>query len=270
MIYGAQTSREAIAREIHRRKSENPLYSMHSFAKRSGISLAYLSLIMNGKRRVSPKVADRIAAAAGLSALEREYFSLLVKRESIQDEEMRAFLDEKIQNFLRKSGTSEAEILAFDVIADWHFSALLEAIRVQGLPHNAESLGARLGLTPAVVTKSLDKLKKLKLIEKKGARYMRREDRFLRTSTEVRSLALRRFHKQALRLGIEAVERDSVEERSCTGVTMAIDPARLPEAKRRILKFQKELMEFLGGGERHEVYQLECVLFRLKNTEEPL
>jgi len=268
MILGAPTSREAIAREIHRRKRDNPLYSMNSFAKRSGISLAYLSLILSGKRRMSPRVAARFAATSGLSQHEREYFLLLAKRETAPDDETRSFLDKKLRELLRRGGGRREDLLAFDVISDWHYSAILEAIQVEELPHTAAAIGERLGLPEARVKEALGKLRKLKLLRRTGKRWERCDGGFLNTSTEVKSLALRSFHKQALRLAILALEHDPLEKRSCTGITMAIDPDRLPEAKRRIQEFQQELMEFLEGGARREVYQLETALFRLQNREQ--
>jgi hypothetical protein len=45
---------------------------------------------------------------------------------------------------------------------------------------------------------------------------------------------------------------------------MAIDPALLPEAKRRIDAFTTELMRFLEAGSRKSVYQLHVNLFPLQ------
>lgn len=268
MIYGAQSSRAAISHEIARRKHDNPLYSMNSFAKRSGISLAYLSLILSGKRRLPAPIAERMAEAAHLSVIEREYFLLLVKRENAEDEDMRAFLDKKIQDLRKKNGAREKDLFALDVIQDWHYSAILEAINIDGLVHSASAIGKKLNLKATKVKQALNKLMKIGLMRKESDRYERNDGGFLNTKTEVKSLALRNFHKQILRMGIQSLEADAVEERSCTGITMAIDPEKIPEAKRRILAFQKELMQFLEDGPRKEIYQLETIFFRLKDMRE--
>jgi uncharacterized protein (TIGR02147 family) len=264
MIYGAQTSREAISSEIRRRQRDNPLYSMNAFARQGGISLPYLSLILSGKRPITIKVADRLAMAAGMGSAEREFFRLLVKRDGATDPETSELLAKKIADLRKKNAGGGEDLLAFDVIADWHHSAILEAINLEGLSHTAKAIADKLGLDAPTVSKALAKLQNLGLIQRKGQKYVRVDSGFLNTTSEVKNLALRNFHRQALRLGLAALDHDALEDRSCTGITMAIDPAKIPEAKRRILAFQKELMEFLEDGPRKEVYQLETVLFRMK------
>jgi hypothetical protein len=44
-------------------------------------------------------------------------------------------------------------------------------------------------------------------------------------------------------------------------MTMAVDPGKIPEAKKRILKFARELCEFMEAGKRSRVYELSVSLF---------
>ena len=67
-------------------------------------------------------------------------------------------------------------------------------------------------------------------------------------------------------MAITAVDDQPLEERNITGITMSIDPKKLPEAKSRVNNFMEELMEFLEDGDRSEVYQLSTQLFKLINT----
>lgn len=268
MIYQLQSSTEVVKREISRRKADNPLYSMNAFARRCGISVAYLSLLLNGKRKLTPKLAERFAAAAGWKEKEREYFLLLVKREGAPDSELRAWATARLDRIREDAGVGPESLLAFDVISDWHYSAILEAVLLPGPAPGLSALANTLNLPRPKVTAAVAKLVKLGLLRREGGKILRVNDGFLKTSTEMKSQALRNFHKQILKLGAVALDEQPIERRSCTGTTLKVDPLRLPEAKKRILEFQRELMRFLEGGNPTEIYQLQVQLFSLTERGE--
>jgi hypothetical protein len=60
-----------------------------------------------------------------------------------------------------------------------------------------------------------------------------------------------------------AIEKQTTAERDFSGCTIAIDPAKLPQARELIRNFQKELMELVKDGEKTAVYQMSMQLFRL-------
>jgi hypothetical protein len=67
-----------------------------------------------------------------------------------------------------------------------------------------------------------------------------------------------------LEKAVISVEEDPIEARSMTGMTMAIDPAKLPEAKQMITEFNRGLCKFLESGPRKQVYQLGVCLYPLQ------
>ncbi|OFZ19763.1 MAG: hypothetical protein A2Z20_00310 [Bdellovibrionales bacterium RBG_16_40_8] len=86
--------------------------------------------------------------------------------------------------------------------------------------------------------------------------------------SDVPAAALREHAKQILNKGIEALEEQDQSDRDMTSITMAIDPALLPEAKKIILQFRRKLCKFLENGVRTEVYVFSPSLFRLTNKLE--
>jgi len=76
--------------------------------------------------------------------------------------------------------------------------------------------------------------------------------------------ALRKHQRQSLEKALHSLENDPIEARSMTSMTMAIDPARLPEAKRLIEDFTQKLSQFLENGQSTSVYQLGIALFPLQ------
>ena len=51
-----------------------------------------------------------------------------------------------------------------------------------------------------------------------------------------------------------------MELRDFTSMTMAIDPEKLTEAKKKIREFRRGLSEFLEAGKKEEVYRLNIQL----------
>ena len=77
--------------------------------------------------------------------------------------------------------------------------------------------------------------------------------------------AARKRHRQTLEKAIVALENDPVETRSMTGMTMAVDPKKIPVAKEMIRDFNRKLCEFLESGDRTQVYELSISLFSLQS-----
>ena len=60
------------------------------------------------------------------------------------------------------------------------------------------------------------------------------------------------------------MENDPIEIRNHSSMTMAIDPAKIDEAKKMIEEFTHRLTEFLESGKRLQVYELNIGLFPLQ------
>ena len=81
------------------------------------------------------------------------------------------------------------------------------------------------------------------------------------TTTDVADISIRKAHFESLELARMSLERDAIDERDFSHITMAIDKKRIPEAKRRIREFRRSLCEFLEGGDKEKVYRLNVQIF---------
>ena len=264
MIFNLDSTRKIIDREIKMRQALNPSFSASAFAKKVGMSQTYLSLLLKGERAVTKRVVEKLSISLNYSESQKQYLLLLAHKENTKDQDMQRALDVAVQELKRKHFPDSSYIKFFDVISEWHFSAIMEAIQLSGAECKSEAMIAKkLGLDPKLVNESLRTLLELKLVKKEQGRWVRIDSGFLKTTSEVQSEALRKFHKQVINMGLRAIDDQPIERRSFTGVTTAIDPAKIPEAKRRILEFQRDLMRFLEDGDRKEVYQFELQFFQL-------
>lgn len=73
--------------------------------------------------------------------------------------------------------------------------------------------------------------------------------------------SLKRHQKQVLEKALHSLENDSIEVRSMTSMTMAIDPEMLPKAKIMIETFTNQLCVLLESGSRKQVYEMSVNLF---------
>ena len=76
------------------------------------------------------------------------------------------------------------------------------------------------------------------------------------------SILFSTFIKQS----IDALFAVPVESRDITSMTMAIDKNKIPEAKRKIKQFRRNLCQFLESGEKNEVYNLNVQLIPLTDN----
>lgn len=244
--------RRRLNEELVQTRLRNPSYSLRAFAKRLGISPAALSEILHGKRPVSGKTAARIA--------ERLMWAPDVKAEMAA-----------IPRYQRAGAEKESVQLTMDhfhSIADWYHFAILSLAETEDYRDDAAWIGRRLGIPKTTAQAALDRLERLGMLERNAAGHLFSSGTSYSSSDEIVSLALRRSHAQNLELARKSLEQDAVEERDFTAATMAIDPARLPEAKKMIRQFRAELCAFLEGGAKKEVFKFCMQLMPLSKDGE--
>ncbi len=240
-----------------RAQNANPQFSLRAYAKRLGIHVGALSSILNGKRNVSRKLAERVARRMMLDPQKRS--------------ELLGFFPAKRKS---KPGLAPAEAKpssrylelsaqSFRVIAEWEHFAVLCLFRMRDFRSDPEWMAAKLGISEAKVTATVERLLSLDLVARNAAGKLSRTTQSVRTTDDVADLSLKKCHEQSLDLAKRSLFRDPVHLRDHTSVSMAIDPSKLSMAKELIRKFQDELSDLLESGNPSEVYRLSMQLFPL-------
>ncbi len=243
-----------LRRELERRSTRNPCYSLRAFARDVGLSHTYLSLVLHGKRQLSLNQGYRLAGLLNLTDLDTEAFVL----ESKQALERRT----------KQMGVRKAELLQndkFQYVSHWYHIAILDLTLVEGFQSNIEWIAEKLKITPSQAGRAVARLERLGLLKNENGQWKKSAEDLVVPGTES-SRAIRRFHTQMIRRGLSLLDnggKEPLEKRDITGTTMAIDPTLLPEAKKRIQRFRRDLMRLLSTGERTSLYQLNVQLFSL-------
>ena len=163
---------------------------------------------------------------------------------------------------------NERELLDLDrlsVISDWFHFAILSLTECDDFKGEVSEFSRRLGIPQKVAFEAVQRLVRLGMLKLGPDGLIKPTYKGFATPTEIPHEAIRKSHFQSLDLARLSLERDRVDERSFTGLCMAIDPSRLPEVKRRIEKFSDQIASFLEGGKRNEVYWFSFQLFPIRS-----
>lgn len=236
-------------------RTKNSSLSLRAFAKKGGVSSGALSDLLAGKRRISRKLALRLS----------ESF-LLDPKEIKQIAE--AFADKSFTKTPLEYSTLAADQHA--LIVDWVHYAILSLVKLKNFQEDPAWISNRLGVARKESKMALDRLIKLGLLVRKNSGRLQRSQTRFSTSDGPSNVLLRRAHLNNLELAAASLNRDHTEMRDFSSVTMAIDPKKIHEAKRRIRDFQDSLASFLEQGRQSEVYRLCVQLFPLTQLEKDI
>ena len=164
----------------------------------------------------------------------------------------------------------------YHVVSEWHhfgLRALLRTKDAQSSPKHSEPewLAERLGIKSREAASAIERLLRLEMIERLPDGALRATNVSFHSPDGTPSVSIRHNHSQHLDLARASLERDSVNIRDFTNLTMAINPKKLSEAKDIIRRFRKEIESVLeddSTGPRQEVYSLAVQLFPLSRVLE--
>lgn len=223
-------------------RAQYPNYSLRRFAKELDQNPAALSQIFSGKRKVSPKFAFKIGEKLGLP---RVQFEKLTKS-------FQADIGSLDYNRVSISPSQ------YDLVAEWQYYAILCLLETRDFKSDLAWIAQRLKISPTLAKTSIQRLERLGLLSRDEAGQLHLNQVNLTTSDGTKNLALRHRHEKNLEQARQSLLLDAVESRDFSFVTMAIDPDKIPEARRKIRQFLNSMSEFLESGTKSEVYEV-CV-----------
>lgn len=242
-------------------KSKNPHFSRRAFSQKLGLSAGSVCELLNGQRKISIKLAERIAQNLSLDPQERAELFKLFPEKALRSKESD---DSSKPNYLRLSADQ------FRVIGEWYHFAILTLMRTRDFKSDIAWIAERFGLSLAVVKSAVERMKRLDIIHQDHVGNMTRSKMRYRTSDDVSNASVRLAHNDCLENARKALETLPVEERDFSALMLTFSPEQLPRAKELIRKFQDDFAAEMEAGASTEVYQLYVQLFPLtKVRKEP-
>lgn len=245
---------------LYSRQEKNPQYSLRAFARDLGVSHAYLSMVFNGQLKLSAKNALKFSQVLDLN---EEVSKALLKGTLEEPSEKRGKGQQESK--IKRAPFFFLEIDQFKLFSEWHHFAILDLTTLKGFQPNTAWIAKRLGISKNEVSTAVKRLERLRLLRRNGKRWEKTHEH-LAIPTSKSHQAMRQLHSNLINLALETLALDKkrdYERRDISGAMFAINSKRLPQAKKKIEKFRRQLLQYLSKGECDELYQLNVQLFSL-------
>jgi uncharacterized protein (TIGR02147 family) len=234
--------------ELSKRCRKNPNYSLRAFARALNVHSSTLSAVLNNKRKLSPKLAKKILDDLGTDGLlKQKIISSMVGLDEASNES---------PEFVPINSDE------FAIISDWEHFAILALLETYDCKHTVNWISNRLNIGTGTVLLALSRLERCGLLKRSNKKWLTTGKSFA-TSSEIPDAAIRKNNRQYMEKAIYSLENHPVSDRDITGITMAIDKSKLPEAKTLIRNFRRQLSKFLEAGDQNDVYRINIQLFPL-------
>jgi len=249
MISNQGTLRKILITELAQRRARNPAYSTRAFASALRLNSGALSGILNGKRRVS----SRMALSLG------DRLSLDPEKKS---ELLRSFAKPETESSAEKLTYEPLDMENFRLISEWQHFAILSLARKDGVPYDSGEIADRLGISGTSAQKAIEALLKLELIQEKSGRLVRTKKQ-ITTSDGIASSAIRKAHLEDCELAAKSLERDSVAVRDFSSITFRLDPESLKKVAEISRAAEDKVMQLSDTENGLEVYRMSIHIFPL-------
>lgn len=232
-------------------KEKNSNYTLRAYARKLGIHSGALSAILNGKRRVSRKMALRLAERLMLDPIEMDKIAASFEIKT----------DERILPRALQLSADQHRL-----IVEWYHYGILSLIQLKGFRNDSVWIAKRLNIRPSEARDAVARLIRLGLVERSGKNSLKRIEARVATTDGVRSSALQRAHAQNLELAQTSLDRDPLAVRDFTSLTFPADPAKISIARRLIRRCQDQIEAEMQSASPTEVYRVCVQLFPLTDT----
>jgi uncharacterized protein (TIGR02147 family) len=254
--------KEILQFEFDMRKRRNPRFSLRGFAKLLGFAPSGLSQIMSGKQGLSEASAKKIGETLGWNAKEIEFFSDLVTSSASRSVNARKLAKIRLKQHDWQENLIQDDV--FQYISNWYHFAILELTMLENFNSQPQWIAKSLKISLKETKEAIKTLLRLKLLVSDENGNLTQTEGFLGTNTDIPSDALKAYHTDILKKGLEALFDQKVEDRDFSAIIMAINSEDIPEAKALIKDFRRSLMHKLEARpDRDSVYTLAIQLFKL-------
>ena len=250
--------------DLARRRQKSPRLSLRSFARILRIDAGTLSRVINGRQVPSYGIATRLAKNLKLTTSVESEFFCSVKEATEASKKLNVS-----GPWHNTTGVKikDLDAAAYETISEWYHVAIMEMTFLDHFVPTAIAIAKRLQITEADAETAIQNLIGLNLLEFHDGKLRKRDPNLSTARKDISTSALKRNQRQFLSKAIESLEKAPIEARSMTSMTMAIDPERLPVAKKMIHDFNQTMCKFLEGGSRTRVYNLSIALNSIEIEE---
>ena len=219
-------------------KKDNPFTSYRYLGQKTGVDPAWLVRVFQKEGHLNESTLPVFIRICGLDDRRAEYFKTLYRFNKTKAKQTLSELYYKLLELrsLETRVLSEPELAYF---GSWACAALRALIGITKDTSDIAGLGKHLNppISQDDARNALGILKQLGLVVPDGTGGWNITDQIISTGGEVKSSAVRSFHRHTMELAQESLDRHKPEERDISSVVFTADESDLPEIKHRSKNF---------------------------------
>jgi uncharacterized protein (TIGR02147 family) len=247
------------------KRKKVPFFSYRFFGQKVGVDPGNLVKILQGKRHLSEAGIKRFINYAQYSGREAKYFETLVRFKKAKKEKENRVLFEKLMAIqgIEPFRLAPAQ---YEFYREWYNTAILAFLHISDFKGDYRALAEK--IIPRISVKqaetSIALLLKLSLIRKEPDGSFVPTNNILTTGENWKSIAIRSFQQQSIRLALEALDRFPSGERDVSTVSIAVAKEDMEEIKRVTSEYRRTVLQIASASEMPDrIYQLNVQLFPL-------
>ena len=250
-------------------KRKHSYFTFRFIAQKTDIDPAHIARVFQLKRHLSEKSLSSFIHLCKFGEEEKKYFDRLVAFNTARTERQAR---QAFEALLSLSGV-KTNVLKPDqyvFYTKWYYTAVRALIAMRSFKIKDSAAIARM-LSPPVSVKeareALQLLLKLGIVYADPDGILHSSDIHITSGKKWRSLAVKTFQAETIRLAGESLDRHPKEVRDISTVTIGIKRDRMVEMRERIADFRKSIMHLAEEDqEPDDVFQLNIQLFPLTDT----
>ncbi len=223
--------------------------SLRSFSRAAGFtSPNFLKLVMDGDRNLTNASLAKFVVGLKFNKQESEFFARLVAFNQASTHQER---DANYQELLKCRKITDHKPIARDqyqYYSSWYHPVVRELLVAADFDGDLEKLAHRIQpeLTLAQIEKSVELLVSLGFIMQNEDGTWRQNTPVVTTGPESDSHVLTKYHQSVFDLAKSIIENVAPENRDVSALTLGISTARLPEIKKRLQEFRREILDLVS------------------------
>lgn len=252
----------------HQREQNSSLGMRHLSRKAGFASPSTLGMFLNGKRKLTPFLAEKLAAALPLKHKEKQMLQVWSQIECAKNVVDRTRAERKL--FQLKSSNENGVMTNSQLrfLSIWYYPVIFTMVGQDDFNPSPSYLAKVLGrgVQPAQVERALRELVEMGLLQK-DSRGFKQSKTTLKNSEDVKEISVRHCHRNGLTLAQNALSLP-LSEREFNGLTVAVPKEQIPHVKEMIRQFRSDLNLYLSQFTKNsDIYQLSLQFFPLTNLQ---
>ncbi len=245
------------------RKGLNVGFSYRYIGQKVDIDPGYLVKVFQGKKHIANRSVAKFVTLLNLKKKETEYFELLILFSKAKtNTEIKSYFEKLLA--YAEIGERKVEADQYEFYKKWYYTAVREILAISAFRNEYTTLASQTipPIKPSEAKKAVALLERLNFIKKNKKGVYEVTSRFITTGDDWRSIAIRGFQEETIRLAARAIEKIPKEERDISTVSITLSSKGFEKVKESLEKFRRELLEIShGDDDRDSAYNINLQLF---------